>query len=177
MDNGVTRHGENQRDTGMVALNTAGRIDAELLEHQKEVTRKENGRTVVIKKGVSGMGTERMLRWSVGFVDRHPGDHVLRMDPIGCHRNKEMIATLETGGVYPFFIPPQASKYISPCENSFFSSMKARMRNMSTGMTKEKKAAFEMLCAEYPQEMVRHYFHHCGWHWQTRTTTFALATF
>jgi hypothetical protein len=88
-----------------------------------------------------------------------------------------VIAILETGGVHLFFIPPQASKSISPCDNSFLSSMKARMRNMSTGMTKEKKAAFEMLCSEYPQEMVRNYFHQCGWHFQTRTTTFALATF
>jgi hypothetical protein len=161
----------------MVALNAAGGIDAEFLEYRKEMTRQENGRKVVINKRVSGMGTEQMLSWSAGLVDRHPGDHVLRMDRLRCHRNKEVIATLETGGVHPFFIPPQVSKYISPCDNSFFMSMKDRMRNMNTETTEEKKAAFEMLCAEYPQEIVRHYFHHCGWHFETRVITFVLATF
>jgi hypothetical protein len=165
LDPGLQRKGDNQRDTGMVALSAAGQIDSYFLQHRKLVTRKQDGQTVIVQKGVSGMGTEQMLEWSRGFVERHApeGESVLLLDRLGAHRNKKVLDTLEAGHVHPFLIPPQASKIISPCDNSFFSSMKARMRGQPTDTTEQKQEAFTRLCAEYDPEEVRRYFHHCGW--------------
>jgi hypothetical protein len=60
-DSGLQRIGDNQRDTGMVALSAAGGIDSYFLQHRKQVTRKQDGKTVIVQKGISGMGTEQML--------------------------------------------------------------------------------------------------------------------
>jgi hypothetical protein len=62
----------------------------------------------------------------------------------------------------PFLLSPQAVKLIFPCENSFFASLKARLRTMNTSTVENKRAAFLHLCEEYNPEMVKHYFTHCG---------------
>lgn len=89
MDAGVLQQGDKQRDTGIVALSATEQIDAEFLAHQREVTRKRRHETVVVRKGISGMGSEQMLKWSEGFVARHgdEGESVLIMDRLGAHRN------------------------------------------------------------------------------------------
>ena len=164
-DTGVKRHGDNHRDTGMVALSAAGGIDAYFLRHQPQITRREDGRTVILQRAIRGMGTDQMLEWSKGFVERREpeGESVLLLDHLGCHRNKKVLQTLEDGGVHTFLIPPQASKLISPCDNTFFASLKARLRQMNTATSEDKEAAFTMLCADYDLEIVRRYFTHCGW--------------
>jgi hypothetical protein len=85
------------------------------------------------------------------------------LDRLGAHRNKEVIETLEAGGVHPFLIPPQASTLISPCDSSSFASMKARLLRMNTETTADKEAAFQTVYADYPREIIQHCFHHCGW--------------
>jgi hypothetical protein len=62
MNAGILREGNDQRDTGMAALNAKGSIDAELLPHQQKVTRQTAGQTAVTQKGVSGMANEQMVR-------------------------------------------------------------------------------------------------------------------
>jgi transposase len=134
MDTGGLRQGDNARDTGMVALSAAGTVDSYFLQHQRQVTRKRDGQSVVTQKRVAGMGTQEMLEWSKGFAERHQadGESVLILDRLGSHRNKQVHGVLEEGGVKTFLLPPQASKLISPCENTFFSSFKARMRRTGT---------------------------------------------
>jgi hypothetical protein len=52
MDTGGRRQKNDQRDTGMVSLSTAGEIDAQFLKYRKQVTRKVDCRTVVIDKRI-----------------------------------------------------------------------------------------------------------------------------
>jgi hypothetical protein len=42
----------------MAALSAACRINAQFLKHRKQITGQFDGRTVVIEKGISGMGSE-----------------------------------------------------------------------------------------------------------------------
>jgi hypothetical protein len=62
-----------------------GSIDAEFLPHQRQVTRKVGGETLVVQKAVSGMGISQMLSWTQGFLDqyREDGPSVLIMDCLG----------------------------------------------------------------------------------------------
>jgi hypothetical protein len=165
LDTGALRNGDNARDTGMVALNAAGGIDSYFLQHQKQITHKINGQTVVTQKQIAGMGTDEMLGWAGGFVGEHKddGESVLILDRLGSHRNKKVLATLEAGHVHTVLLPPQASKLISPCDNSFFSAFKAEMRGMDTHDTEAKKAAFEQVIRDTPPEKVKSYFRHCKW--------------
>jgi hypothetical protein len=64
LDSGALRNGDNARDTGMVALNAAGGIDAYFLQHQKQITHKIDGQIVVTQKQIAGMGTNEMLGWA-----------------------------------------------------------------------------------------------------------------
>jgi hypothetical protein len=61
-----------------------------------------------------------------------------------------------------FLLPPHAAKLISPCDNSFFTSLRAPLRTANTSMVEDKRA-FLHLCEEYNPEMVKHYFVYCGW--------------
>jgi hypothetical protein len=165
MDTGGRREGNDQRDTEMAALSPAGGINAHVFKHRKQVARKADGGTMVIEKGISGTGAKQILDWSKGFLERHrsDGNSELMLNCFDAHRNKDVLETFELGGVHLLLIPPQVSKLVSPCDNSFFGSMKARIRRMRTETIADKEAAFQTLCAEYPRELVQHYFHHRGW--------------
>jgi hypothetical protein len=165
MDAGVVRHGNNGRDTGMVALSAAGEVDAQFIAHRRQVTSRRGGQTVVTRKGISGMGSEQMTQWAQGFAERHgqEGQLVLMMDRLGCHRNRDVQERLREARIEPFLLPAQSAKFISPCDNSFFSSLKARLRTMDTSTSTAKEAAFLQICREYDPETVRAYFAHCGW--------------
>jgi hypothetical protein len=79
------------------------------------------------------------------------------------HRNKQVHGVLQEGGVKTLLLPPQASKPISPCDNTFFSSFKARMRRTGTSTTEEKRHTFQSVCDGYTRDEVKAHFAHCGW--------------
>jgi hypothetical protein len=141
---------------------------AQFLEHRRQVTRREAGRTVVVQKGISGMGTEQMKEWTEGFIARSGNgtESVLMMDRLQAHRNPGVLGSLRQAHIEPFLLPPQTAKLISPCDNSFFASFKARLRTMDTSTTEAKKAAFNEICREYDPEEVKRYFRHCGWEFE-----------
>jgi hypothetical protein len=60
MGAGVLREGDKRRDTEMVALSARGTVDAEFLPHQPQVTRRAGDQTLIVQKGISGMGTSQM---------------------------------------------------------------------------------------------------------------------
>jgi hypothetical protein len=93
-----------------------------------------------------------MLDWSEEFVGR-----------VGSDRNKQVMAQLERGNMHVSLLPPQASKYVSPCDNSFFAALKVRLGHMDTSTTIAEKAALQEVCRDYPSEMVVGFFRHCGW--------------
>jgi hypothetical protein len=70
---------------------------------------------------------------------------------------------LREAHIEPFLLPPKSAKLISPCDNSFFSSLKAWMRTMDALRAATKEAAFLQVCQEYNPETVKAYFAHCGW--------------
>jgi hypothetical protein len=165
MDSGARRTVDHRRDTGMVALSAAGAINAQFFEHRPRKTRRVNGRTFVVQKGVAGMGTDQMKQWTQGFVERHEEDgaSVLTLDRLGYHRNREVLKTLEEANIHPFLMLSQTAKLISPCTTSFFASLKARLWKLDRSITEAKKTGFLQLCDEYDVDVVRYYCAHCGW--------------
>jgi hypothetical protein len=106
-----------------------------------------------------------MKQWTQGFVERHKEDgaSVLMLDRLWCDGNREVLRTLEEANIHLFLMPPQTAKLISPCDNSFFASLKARLGKLDMSTTEAKKAAFLQLCDQYNTDVVLHYFAHCGW--------------
>jgi len=47
--------------------------------------------------------------------------------------------------------------------HSFFASLKKRLVQVDTSTRELKKKAFLRICKEYPPDVVRSYFVHCGW--------------
>jgi hypothetical protein len=130
MDAGVLRHGHNRRNTDMVALSAAGEVDAQFIAHQRQITNKRCGPTVVVEKEISGMDTKQITQWAQGFAERHSqeGESVFLMDRLECHRNREVQERLKESHIELFLPPPQSAKLISSCDNSFFSSQAGSQR-------------------------------------------------
>jgi hypothetical protein len=128
----------------MIALSAAEAVDAQFLEHQPRKTRRVNGGTFVFQKMVAGMRTDQMKQWTQGFVERHEEDSasLLLLDRLGDHRDREVLKTLEEVNVDSFRMPHQTAKLISPCDNSFFASLKSRLPKLDTSTTEAKKAVF-----------------------------------
>ena len=167
-DSGVLMLGDHRRDTGVVALCADGSIDWWFLEHIPQQPRKINGSVVITRPGVSGMGSAQMLQWSQEFTARHATGElgfkaVLILDGLQAHKNPASLRILAESGYKTFFMPPQAARLLSPCDNSFFSSMKARMKHMDLSTKEMKRAAFEEVCRTYPPDLIISYFRHCGY--------------
>jgi hypothetical protein len=106
-----------------------------------------------------------MKSWTQCFLERHreDGPSVTIMDRLGCYWNREVLAQLQQREMEPFLLSPQAAKLISPCDNSFFASLKARLRTINTSTVEDKRAAFLDVCEEDNPGMVKHCFAHCKW--------------
>jgi hypothetical protein len=103
------------------------------------------------------MGSKQMLEWSAGFAERHrdQGDSLLVLDRFGCHRNRQVLKQLEEGHIHPFLLPAQKAKLVSSCDNSFFASIKARLRAMDTSTPQAKEVAlFQPVWMERLKRMV-----------------------
>jgi hypothetical protein len=70
---------------------------------------------------------------------------------------------LREARIEPFLLSAQSAELISPCDNSFFLSLKAQMRIMDTSTTAAKEVEFLHVCQEYDPETVKAYFSNCGW--------------
>ena len=164
-DASVLRQGEHNRDTGIVTLTADGSVDAEFLAHSPQRSRIVKGERVITERGVAGVGTKQMNDWADGFCRRHgsPDKSVLILDRLAAHRGADARTKLEGSNITPFFMPSQAARIISPCDNSFFSSMKARLACMNTSTRDMKRRAFLQLYQDYPREIVRKYFTQLGW--------------
>jgi hypothetical protein len=164
MDSSVRRTGNHPRDTEKAALSTTGVTDAQFLEHRPRKTRLVNGRTFIVQRGITGMGTDQMKQWIQGFSEQHEEDgaSVLMLDCLWCHRNQEFLKTLKEANIHIFLMPPQTAKLISLFNNSFFGSLKARLRKLNTSTTEAKKAAFLQFRDACDADAVRH-FVHCVW--------------
>jgi hypothetical protein len=68
-------------------------------------------------------------------------------------------------------------RYLSSVSAVFPIDITKSLASTPLGITEEKKAVFETLCGEDPQEMVQHYFHFRRWHFLRGTIAFVLATF
>jgi hypothetical protein len=163
-DVGVEQKGDHRRDTGIVTLSATGKVDSVFLPHQPQRTRKVGGQTVVVSKGISGVGIKQMKEWAVGFCERHQQrPAVVIMDALAAHKNKDVQSILESQQIKSFVMPPQTAKLISPCDNSFFHSLKSRLAVMDTSTRDIKERAFMQICHDYPEVMIINYFRHCGW--------------
>jgi hypothetical protein len=63
---------------------------------------------------------------------------VLTLYQLGCHRNRMVLHQWESDHVHPFLLPTQVSKITSPCDHSFFASLKARLREVDTSTPEAK---------------------------------------
>ncbi|KAH0801952.1 uncharacterized protein GO595_005250 [Histomonas meleagridis] len=89
MDSGVVSAGDHERDTGVVALSADGTIHPYFISHSPQKTKKVNGRSVVVKKKMEGMGFDQMNQWSDKFANKYgnPCGTVLIMDRLRVHMN------------------------------------------------------------------------------------------
>jgi hypothetical protein len=96
----------------MVALGAAGDVDAEFLVHRRHVTSRRGGQTVIVQKGISGMGAGQTTQCTQGFDARHSQEEhsVLTMDRLRCHRNDKV----RDVHIEPFLLSPQVAKLVSP---------------------------------------------------------------
>ena len=168
MDSGVVSDGNHRRDTGVVAISADGRVLPYFIPHTPQKSKKINGSKVIVQKKVSGMGLEQMMEWSNDFAKNceHPERTVLLMDRLRSHTNKSIQNNLESHHIKCFHFPPQGGKLGSVCDNSFFAVLKARLQKMNTSTTEKKREAFFQLCREFPSDMVKKFYHHCGWEFQ-----------
>ena len=165
MDAGVVSNGNHRRDTGVVSVSADGKVNPYFIEHLPQKTKKVNRQKIIVQKGVAGMGIEQMSKWSQDFGTKfgHPEKTVLLMDRLKSHTNKKIQNELEEKNVKCFFFPPQSSKLASVCDNPFFSVLKARLQKKDTQTTEKKREAFYELCNEFPPEMIKSFYKHCGW--------------
>ncbi|KAH0791914.1 IS630 family transposase [Histomonas meleagridis] len=165
---GVVSPGDHKRDTGVVALSADGTIHPYFISHSPQKTKKVNGRSVVVKKKVAGMGFDQMNQWSEEFANKYgnPSGTVLIMDRLRVHMNSKIKKNLEEKHVECFYLPPQNAKLASVCDDSFFSVLKSRISKMDTTTTEKKKKGFFSLCEEFPEKMVKNFYHHCGWNFE-----------
>ena len=165
MDASVVSVGNHRRDTGVVSIAADGRVDPYFIEHSPQRSKSVNGQRVIVQKGVAGMGNEQMAAWTEDFGAKfgHPDKTVLLMDRLRSHQNKKIQNMMEEKKIKCFFFPPQGSKMASVCDNPFFGVLKARLQNKDTSTTEKKREAFVELCKEFPPEMIKSFYDHCGW--------------
>ena len=165
-DPSVLQVGNNSRDTGVVALAADGSIDATFIEHVPQKTKKMNGHFMITEKGISGMGTDKMIEWAHGFGRRHGDPNhmtILVLDALASHKSSVVESTLQSYNIKLFILPPRLAIVLSPCDNCFFAAMKAQMGRLDTSTRDKKKSVFVDVCARFPAETIRKYFKHCGW--------------
>ena len=165
-DPGVVQEGDHRRDTGVVTLTADGTLDAVVIEHVAAKTKRENKQTIILERAIKGMGKDQMMQRAQGFGLR-PGAanqrSVLILDGLGAHKGSQVKEILNAYNIEVFITPPQAAKFLSPCDNTFFSSMKARMARLDTSTREKKIAVFRPVCAEFPPSMILNFYRRCGW--------------
>ena len=165
LDNGVIQCSKNQRDTGVVAISATGIVYSEFIKHVPQKTKVEMGKKVIVQQGISGMNISLMKKFASNFGEkfRNENEIILMMDNLRAHLNSEVQEVFASFRVKTFPIPPHSAKFLSVCDNSFFHSMKERLRKEDTTTVSKKEAAFRRICNEYPPDMIMNYWRHCGW--------------
>ena len=168
MDSGIVSPGNHKRDTGVVALSADGVAHPYFIPHSPQKTKMINGTKVVVQRKVSGMGLEQMTQWSSEFSEKfgHPDGTILIMDRLRAHMNEGIKNSLGEKHVKCFYLPPQGAKLASVCDNPFFSVLKSRLEKMDTSTVEKKKEAFFSLCKEFPADMIKNFYKHCGWNFE-----------
>ena len=132
-----------------------------IIVHILQNSKKVNGELVITQRGVSGVGKVQMMSWAEDFGMRKGSpdfQSVIVMDALSAHKGVDVHKKMREYKIEPFILPPQTARFISVCDNPFFSSLKARMTKMDTSTRELKRNAFEKICLEYPPELVRSYF-------------------
>ena len=137
MDSDVASKGNHQPDTGVVSISKSGCVHPYFIEHSPQKTQKVN-------------------------LVRNPEGTVIMIDRLRSHTNKDIQNILESHNVKCFHLHPQGEKLGSVCDNSFFIVLKSRMQKINTLIAEKKREAFFQLCNEFPQEMVKKFYRHCG---------------
>ena len=161
MDSSVIQSGNHRRDTVMMSFSMSGEAKQHFIRHRPMKTSKKKGSTMIIEKGVSGMGIEQMREWALIFVQS--GAKVLILDGLSAHKNAAIHQIFEENGVKVFITPPQCGKMINPCDNPFFSTFKARLARYDTSTVEKKERAVEDVTESMQGEIVRNAWRHSGW--------------
>lgn len=165
MDNGIIQCSKSQRDTGVVAISATGVVFSMFIKHIPQKTRMVNGNKVVVQPGVSGMNIELMKEFANKFGETFANGNqiVLMFDNLKSHLNPDVQRVFLSHNIKTFPIPPHSAKFISVCDNSFFHSLKERLRKEDTTTSQNKEASFHKICKEYPANLIMNFWKHCGW--------------
>jgi hypothetical protein len=163
MDSSVIEFGNHRRDSVMMLLSSTGERKWRFIEHKNAKTKKMGKQSVILEKGISGVGLTQMNEWVDEDIEENDHPSILIMDQLASHKNKEINKKLKSKNWKRELIPPQGGKYCSPLDNSFFSVAKARLRRKDTSTTQLKKDAFGEVVESIPPEMVQNFWRKSGW--------------
>lgn len=134
-----------KRDTFVALLRGDGELGRGMfIEHRpKKISKTKAHGTRVLDPGCSGMSIQIMKKWiEEYFIPNSQKNDLLLMDNLKAHTNREIVALIERSERCVLFFPKYQAKYLSPCDNSFFHSMKVRWRDFvskNIHFTKEEK--------------------------------------
>jgi hypothetical protein len=170
-DASVESPGDHLRDTGLVALSRKGQVFPWFFRHVPQKSVKRNGQQVIVRLAISGLNLELMQEWIEQFhLFIEDGPAVLLLDQLAVHKNINIRERLVGYNITVFLLPSQSGKWIAPCNNFFFASLKAELKKLDCRTSESKAIAFVHYCMTCQREKVINCWNHCGWVYPGQST-------
>jgi hypothetical protein len=154
----------------VVAMSWEGQVFPWFIKHVPDKKGVRNEQRVIVDGAISGMNIKLMHDWVVEFTNYiGAGPGVLILDRLAVHINRAVNLRLQAHMIKVFLLPPQAGKYLSPCDHFFFAHLKGAMLFKDCSTTEAKQAAFFELCSNWDATNVIRNWDSCGWVYSERT--------
>jgi hypothetical protein len=166
MDSSVIQDGDHQRDSVAMALSVTGESHFDFIEHKAQRSSVRQGVRTIVERGFVGMGTAQMEAFTDSFNNDAPTAKLLIMDGLSAHKNKGVAKKFDDAGVGHKIMPPQTAKLISPLDNPYFATFKAKLRKENISTASKKKAAVIRVTNQLQGNFVASCWEHSGWRFQ-----------
>lgn len=103
------------------------------------MTKKKGMKSVITKKGVSGMNSSILLKWAMHFTTMAKSGDLLIWDNLGSHSDAFVIGLLTSKGINIEFIPARCADRLSILDYSWFSLFKRELECHIYNSIEEKK--------------------------------------
>lgn len=149
-----------RRDTIIACLCGSGqKLPPKIIVHTKAKYKKKQ----IVTPAVKGVNERIFLEYIQEFlVPNLPRGSILMMDNLSVHKTPAVLQSLHHAGIQPIFFPVRSACDLSPCDNSFFHSLKQRLRKMDLSTQDLKFAAIYKAYDSITPKSVRGFFRKCG---------------